>query len=98
MGRGGGGIKYLETFRDIGAFLWEGGGIKYLETFRDIGAVGGGGINHYETFQQVSIVVYGPVVSVPAYESCDPSSILARCNIFGSRKVNHETFRDIRSA
>ena len=43
VGRGGGGIKYLETFRDIGAFLWEGGGIKYLETFRDIGAVGGGG-------------------------------------------------------
>ena len=41
-GGGGGGIKYLETFRDIGAFLWEGGGIKYLETFRDIGAVGGG--------------------------------------------------------
>ena len=42
---GEGGIKYLETFRDIGAFLWEGGGIKYLETFRDIGAVvwrGGG--------------------------------------------------------
>ena len=39
---GGGGIKYLETFRDIGAVLWEGGGIKYLETFRDIGAVGGG--------------------------------------------------------
>ena len=52
MGRGGGGIKYLETFRDIGAFLWEGGGdwIKYLETFRDIGAVGVEGliiIRHY---------------------------------------------------
>ena len=42
-GEGGGGIKYLETFRDIGAVLWEGGGIKYLETFRDIGAVGGEG-------------------------------------------------------
>ena len=75
-----------------------GGGIKYLEIFWDIGAVGGGGINHYETFQQVSIVVYGPVVSIPAYESSNSSSILTRCNIFGSRNVNHETFRDIRSA
>ena len=79
-------------------FCGKGGGIKYLETFRDIGAVGGGGINYYETFQQISMVVYGPVVSVPAEELSDPSSIPARCIIFGSRKVNHETFRDIRSA
>ena len=51
-GEGGGGIKYLETFRDIGAFLWEGGGIKYLETFRDIGAVGGEGLIIMRHFNQ----------------------------------------------
>ena len=49
----GGGIKYLETFRDIGAVVWRGGGIKY----------------HYsETFRQIGFVLYGPVVSVPASE------------------------------
>ena len=38
------------------------------------------------------------VVSVPACGSSDPSSSLTRCTIFGSTSVNHETFRDIRSA
>ena len=59
--------------------MWR-GGIKYLETFRDI---------------DITIMLYGPVVSVPA---SDPSSILTCCNFFGSRNVNHETFRDICSA
>ena len=61
----------------------EGGGIKY---------------RYYETFQHIYIVLYGLVVSVPASRSSDPRSILTCCNIFGARNVNHETFRDIRSA
>ena len=78
-------------------FCGKGGGIKYLETFRDIGAVvwrGGGGIKHryIETFRLVAIILYGPVVSVPTSEVPEPSSSLTRCNIFGSRNVNHETF------
>ena len=38
------------------------------------------------------------MVSVSACGSSDPSSSLTRCTIFGSTSVNHETFRDIRSA
>ena len=40
----------------------------------------------------------GLVVSVPASGSSGPSSSLTCCSIFRSRNVNHETFRDIRSA
>ena len=39
----------------------------------------------------------GLLVSVPASGSSDQSLSLTHCTIFGSRSVNHETFRDIRS-
>ena len=45
-----------------------------------------------------SLRIGGLVVSVSACGSSDPSSSLMRCTIFGSTSVNHETFRDIRSA
>ena len=38
------------------------------------------------------------VVSVPAWGLYGPSSSLTQCIIFISRNVNHETFRDIRTA
>ena len=58
---GGEGIKYLKTFRDIGAVLCGGEGIKYHETFRDIcrsGAKGGGllGVDH-EMFRDLLAVI-----------------------------------------
>ena len=38
------------------------------------------------------------MVSGSAYGLSEPSSSLTRSTIFGSSSVNHETFRDIRSA
>ena len=56
-----------------------------------------GGINT-DPYSKIVLKNGSLVVSVPACGSSDPSSSLARCTIFGSTSVNHETFRDIRSA
>ena len=71
-------LKYLETFRDIGALLCEGGGIKYLETFRDICAVVWGGGLEYGSKLTISCKQGGLVVSLPACRLSDPSSSLTQ--------------------
>ena len=74
-------LKYLETFRDIGALLCEGGGIKYLETFRDICAVVWGGGLEYGSELTVSSKQGGLVVSVAACRLSGPSSSLTQGTI-----------------
>ena len=64
--------------------------------FRDMG--GADQVGKRRGHEAFPTRIGGLVVSVSACGSSDPSSSLTRCTIFGSTSVNHETFRDIRSA